>query len=289
MLTHAGFSYLHDQDAPPPPFLSAWKEALGGYPRTAVRTESGAVCALDWDGTLSRWSAAKPSSQKVSVSADARELLALGDACVVVSEKEGVTAYRDDGLHPLIASDVSAVSASDGALLVVSGNEIRMVDEHGAELRRWRADVGVSAVARADGNLLLGYGDGSIEVLSEAGDKLQEQRFEGLPSSPVARMAAGPMGSVIAGYADGTLGVWSLEGGVRLAVRKLHGAVTHLLFAEHRLFATTDLGDHGSIDFGTLQQDYCEVLRDVWSHVPVTWESGRAVLAPAPKGHRCAR
>jgi hypothetical protein len=44
-----------------------------------------------------------------------------------------------------------------------------------------------------------------------------------------------------------------------------------------------------AVDLGALEESYCEVLRSIWSQVPVIWEDGRLVMRPLHGDHRCAR
>jgi hypothetical protein len=102
-------------------------------------------------------------------------------------------------------------------------------------------------------------------------------------------MVEGPEGTLIAGYANGLVGIWSLANGARLEHDRLHGPVTNLLRRGSRLYAATELGEHLVLDLSVFDTSYCELMRRVWEAVPVVWERGVLVLRPPPDGHRCRR
>jgi len=52
---------------------------------------------------------------------------------------------------------------------------------------------------------------------------------------------------------------------------------------------TPYLGDRTTLDLRVFGQDYCDVVREVWSKTPVVWDEGAAVLRAPPSDHRCAQ
>ncbi|MFH0900121.1 MAG: hypothetical protein V2A73_05790, partial [Pseudomonadota bacterium] len=132
---------------------------------------------------------------------------------------------------------------------------------------------------------------GEIELLSLAGSSPKTRPafiFESTPASAVTRLAEGPMGTLIAGFASGDLGIWSLKNGARLDHFKLHGPLVHLLLQEDRLFAATELGSHLAMDLTVFMEEPCALLRRIWERVPISWEEGLPVLRPPPEHHRCS-
>ncbi|MFH0901243.1 MAG: hypothetical protein V2A73_11505, partial [Pseudomonadota bacterium] len=138
--------------------------------------------------------------------------------------------------------------------------------------------------------------------------------FEGVPASAVVSIIEGPPGTLVAGYANGFLGIWNLENGTLLDSAKLHGPVVHLLLdrraaasprsssarnnplierererdAAGKLYAVTELGDYFVWDLDAFYQEYCELLGNVWSQVPVVWQAGLPVVSLPPAWHKCA-
>jgi hypothetical protein len=95
------------------------------------------------------------------------------------------------------------------------------------------------------------------------------------------------MDTLIAGYANGLLGIWNLKDGKRLHDEHLHGAVLHLLLDGGRLYAATELGQHRVLDLRVFTQDYCSLVREIWSKVPFVWEGGLPVRRRPDPQHRC--
>ncbi len=93
---------------------------------------------------------------------------------------------------------------------------------------------------------------------------------------------------MIAGHSNGQLGIWSRVDGRKLRSVRLHGAVTHLAVDGTALHAVSELGHHTSLDLAIFEQDYCELMREVWAAIPVVWHNGRPAAREPPANHRCA-
>jgi hypothetical protein len=137
--------------------------------------------------------------------------------------------------------------------------------------------------------MLAGYRDGNIELIAAGSESAGRTiPFEHVPDSEVVRLELGPQSTVIAGYADGTLGMWDIVDGSRLGFTHVHGPVTMLTLVGQHIDAASDLGRATRWDLTSFYQDHCEVLRQVWSQVPVVWLNGQPQLQPPPAEHRCA-
>ena len=97
------------------------------------------------------------------------------------------------------------------------------------------------------------------------------------------------MKTLVAGFANGLVGIWLLENGRQLFSVRLHGAAAHLVLRKGKLHAGTELGQHISLDLSVFERSYCELVREVWASVPVVWKGGLPVRLPPPSGHRCRR
>ncbi|HOX42732.1 MAG TPA: protein kinase [Myxococcota bacterium] len=160
----------------------------------------------------------------------------------------------------------------------------------------WHGPAGLPVVAEprtpelalAD-RLAQGHPDGSLEVHPRvAGPGARPLALQGASASPVLRLLAGPPGSLVAGFADGTLAMWSLENGGLLDAARLHGPIVEVRLEGGRLSAATGLGDQRSWDVSALLAGRCELLRQVWRRVPVVWQAGRLVRLGPPAGHPCS-
>lgn len=173
--------------------------------------------------------------------------------------------------------------AVDGDGLLIAGEEaIWAHGADGAHEGSWPADRGVTALIRLGGGLAVGYGNGNVELLTAEGAGWAFD-LEDVPSAAVTGLLAGPEGTLVVGFADGTVGLWSLENGYRLHVVNLHGPVVHLARIGDALVAVSELGDRHTLDLRVFDRDYCQLLREVWAEVPVVWEGGAAVER-APSG-----
>ena len=165
----------------------------------------------------------------------------------------------------------------------------------GTPTHRFEASIGIAAIARIDADhLAVGYDNGNIELLTSRtatpGDVPTTRSgysFERTPSSPVTRILSGPMNTLIAGFGNGAVGVWSWRDGKRLADGRTHGPIEHLLLENHRLYAASALGQHLMWDLSTLYDERCTLLREVWASVPVVWQDARAITVPPPAKHPC--
>jgi hypothetical protein len=188
----------------------------------------------------------------------------------------------------LATGAAEAVGVGEDTVLIARDERISIVDLAGDPVGQRSAGVGITAIARNDRFLVVGYREGTIEAhaLDESGP-VPSDFFELAPSGPVIRIVTGPMDTVIAGYANGTVAMWNLVDGVRLDHARLHGPITHLGIEGHRLYAASALGRSMVWDLEVFSRDYCDVMRDVWREVQATWHSGRAVPQPPPDSHPC--
>lgn len=109
-----------------------------------------------------------------------------------------------------------------------------------------------------------------------------------VPSNAVTQMINGPPGTIVAGFANGEVGLWKLSNGARLILGHILGAVQHLALSEHRLYVVTDLGQFLVWDLDVFYGDRCRLMREVWKKVPVVWGDNRPEVARVPQEHPCA-
>ncbi len=64
--------------------------------------------------------------------------------------------------------------------------------------------------------------------------------MRGTRHSPVTRIAAGPAGTVAAGFANGEVALWNLRTGAVLLNARLHGGIIHLVAGPSGLVAASD-------------------------------------------------
>jgi hypothetical protein len=254
----------------------------------SIHREAGRLCLVRrTDDTLELWDLTADRKLFSDQLSGARDLLALPAGCVALTGRRQVRRYDAAGHFKDIASEATALGGHGETLLVAAGSRVLTFDGAGAPAGTLRGAEGAVALTRVGESLVLGFGNGTIEKVSTSGGR-SAIPLEDPPSSPVVRMLEGPSGTVVVGFANGVLGIWSLDNGLRLARVKLHGPVTHLLIEGGKLYASTELGSHRVVDLGVFDRDYCKLVRQLWRQVPTGWERGLPVLRPPPARHRCA-
>ncbi|MCE9575369.1 MAG: protein kinase [Deltaproteobacteria bacterium] len=287
VLTHAGWHVLPGGHAITGP-IPAWRRAIETA-RHADRGDGDALCLWTWDGEVALWSVAQDRQLAATAAPGVRAVFATPTACAIVgaggAQLLGTTGAR------VLDGDATAATWSGDELLIATSTQVLRFDATGARTGALPGRRDVTAVGRIGDAIVLGFDNGNLERLTAGATATlaPEIAFEETPANPVVRIVPGPLGTVIAGYADGLLGIWQLDNGVRLYAARLHGAVQHLARAGGRLLVATELGDVTAIDLSAFSLDYCELVRRVWDAVPVAWEGGLVVRRALPRDHACAR
>ena len=286
LLTHQGWQTVTPDGSPPPP--TAWRDELERSARFAsVSADGSNVCASTVDGKVQIWDRTRDERLVARAAPPVADLQALDNGCLVLIEGGEVKRLDPSGSWDTLHVGGTAIARSGSDILVAAGPEVFVHAGTGELLSSHPADVGVTALSRIGSRLLLGYREGRIEQLSTPSDPVLAREFEDVPASAVVRLIPGPMGTVIAGYASGDLGIWSLDDGVRLYGSHLHGPLVHLQQANGELHVASELGWSDVLDLGVFEMDYCDLMREVWAAVPVVWENGRPVPREPPATHRC--
>ncbi|MFH2005633.1 MAG: protein kinase [bacterium] len=289
--THRGWIHL-DTAKSFTPTPKRWRRALQQRARHASFSSDGRwMCALDFEEAVERWDLAGDKRVYRKAVGDLRHVQAVPGGCYTLSAQT-LRFWNAKGTpRVLIQQHATAMDWHAGRLTVAAGRALLTFDGHGKQVERVRkSDVGVTAIRQTRRGLVLGFRDGNIELLPEAVAKRRATfPFEGVPLSPVVSLLEGPQGTLVAGYANGLLGIWNLANGARFHAVRLHGPVLHLRVKGHRLYAATELGDHRTLDLSIFHLGYCKLLRQVWRATPALWEGGLPVLRRPPAGHRCNR
>ena len=288
LLGHLGWVSL-DPDVHTNPAPAAWTQAVEARAvQASVSANARCGCLYSDLGTLEVWETAGAAPRLSRPIGDLDRLVAAREGCATLSSGKA-TLHRLDGTSVELTADGRALTADAGGLLVATPTQVLSFSSEGDRVGTVDVGPAVSAVARSGDWLLLGYEDGNIErVTLSHGTARPGLHLEDTVSSEVLVLAAGPMGTVVAGYANGRVGLWSLDNGLLLEEASLHGPVMHLGVLGDSLVAATGLGDHLRWELDTLTMDRCELLRDVWDDVPVVWENGLPVPTLPPEAHECS-
>ncbi|MFH1810401.1 MAG: protein kinase [Pseudomonadota bacterium] len=210
-------------------------------------------------------------------------VLARTDGCLLLRGGE-VRQFSETGAEKLLRQGVSTMALSDASddLLLVAGDQLFVHDVQGALQVTIPVDGGVTAVASRGSHVLLGYANGSVEVLDRSGGSRTRTApvLEGTPSSAVTALAFGPMGTWMAGYSSGVVGIWDARSGALLLDAQLHGPVRHLRVDAGGVLAASELGSAiGPIDVFALPR--CKFLQQIQRDIPVQWREGLVERDPS--------
>ena len=286
LASHQGWRTLEEGEAESP--STAWREAVGHRARRAVEaSDHGLGCLLTFEDQLELWDLDRDRRLRAEALADLEQILITDRGCVSLANGQVRLQGRQE-TRTLARSTVAVARGDDETLLIAVGREIEMVSiDDGEVRRRLPAGAWVEAMLMLEDQVVIGFGDGGLEVMALDNAPEMSVAFDGTPASPPVALAAGPSGTVAAGYRSGDVGLWSLESGALLYRFRLHGPAIHLQVDEDHLYAASELGDARTLDLGILGLDECALLRHLWSRVPVIWHEGAAQRRPPPEDHRC--
>jgi WD40 repeat protein/serine/threonine protein kinase len=290
LLSHRGWVDLRTGDTVDGP-RTAWATQVETNARHASVGPNGALlCVRERSGAVMLWDLGEDRPLSSPAGVGFEEVVTGHDSCLARSDAAVTLLRRDGSATPLAlpgaVTSVAAFGGSDGGYLVAADRVLR-VDESGSIRGSWPTGPGVTAVGATDHHIVAGYRDGNLELRALGNDApVVTSAFEQVDASAVERILAGPPGTVVAGYANGSLGLWNLEDGARLVSARLHGRVVHLRVEAGKLYAATDLGDFLVWNLEAFYREYCELLAEVWADTPVVWQQGRAVEV-RPSTPRC--
>jgi dipeptidyl aminopeptidase/acylaminoacyl peptidase len=288
LLTHQGWLDLVRGTRARPARPRSWQLALERRARLAAAARGDAgLCIYTHSGTLELWDRDTDKKLLVRPVDRVRRLLALGGKRCVFLGGDRVGLYERSGAYRLLRQDASAIEEDNGQILVAARGRVVVLDPSGGEIASFKSGPGVSAIARTRSWLAVGFENGNIELIPTGAGQPPGFTFEQAPSSPVVRLVPGPMKTLIAGFANGQLGIWHLRDGSQLIHERLHGRVIHLKLDRGRLIAATEIGDHVVLDLSIFREGYCPLLRSIWSKVPLVWEGGLPILRAPPGDHVC--
>ena len=312
LLTHRGWSVLEPAASADHAVSAKWRTAVEEQARFASQSPDGRLlCMQTYDGGLELWDLAADRLLTERATPPIDEVLSIVGGCVARAKDEvwlfdAAAGTRElavagtptalgwtDGLEPATPPPSprtvrTGPAPRAGRVLVAAGAEVLLFDATGHAEGRYAVSPGASAVASSGGRLLLGYPDGSIDIVPiQPGAVRPSLVFEKIPSSPALRIAPGPLGTLFVGYGNGQVGVWAEDAGTLLRTAQLHGPVVHMRISAEKLYAASELGGFVVWDLSPFYRERCALLREVWEQVPVIWQRGQALERPPPSSHPC--
>ncbi|MFH0903166.1 MAG: WD40 repeat domain-containing protein, partial [Pseudomonadota bacterium] len=259
-------------------------------PTSEPKTEPKIEPKIEPKDGIEIWDRAKDELLATATVSKLESLIAIDNACLARADGKAIVVDREGRARVLAAQGVTAAAWDNGQILLAMPGKVLVLDPtgEGKEQASYSAGLGVTAIARADGWLVLGFKEGQMELVPiAAGQAKPSFTFEDVAPNPVVRLLEGPMGTIVAGFSGGLVGIWSLKNGTALFRAKLHGQAAHLLIKDEKLYAVTTLGDYLVLDLDVFHEPYCDLLAEVWRRVPVVWEDGLPVRRSPPATHQC--
>jgi WD40 repeat protein len=250
------------------------------------------VCVEEPFGHVSLWK----NDQKLAVQQVSRVVRAeaFPGGCIVIrllaspnGEADESFLLRPDGRFEKLPYRVSVAAWVNGALLLAAEKTVRVLDRDLHEQSAYPIRASAWAVSQNDDTIAAGFVQGGVTLISKSGREVPALELQ--PSRAPHVIAFGPGHTLIVGYGDGGLGIWSTIDGSRLDFVNLSGDVSAVRVVGDDLFALTSRGDTFTMSLAPLTADYCDLLREVWGKMPLLWNEGRLATSPAPRDHRCAR
>lgn len=296
LLTHRGWSSLEAGVVKTRDAETAWEGRLEEVARTAALSRSGGtLCVRTHEDQLELWDVVGDKRLSSAPLKRFRAVRALEGGCVTLANR-AVRFHPRQGskVRELRGGRVSAIAVdeqADDEVLLASEGHVLVLSTEGEERERYDTGPRARAMLRTDLWLVVGFENGSLELFPRSeGGRRPVFSFQETPSSPVASLLIGPSDTLVAGFANGLLGLWDLNSGCSLWQGQLHGSVVHLSRSGPELFAATDLGDFRTVDLSTFEVDECELLEQVWQRAPFVWRGSAPVPSDPPTDHpRCSR
>ena len=272
----------------------AWEASLTDGQTSAVMSgDGGLVCVQRQDKQIEFWDV-KNNASLGTVASKSTRMLGLTSGCVFMAD-DGVRVVDARGSWKSLELPgiPRAIGVGGGDVLVVTTKVVSRFAPDGRLLLSIPTSGNVTALTitqEEDGEemLVLGYPEGNLELRTLEGD-IRNITFRQVPSSPAVRVIPGPDGTLLVGYGNGVVGLWSLEDGSLINKHRLHGRAEHLLLKGSRFYAATDLGAHLTWDLQAFTVGRCSMVRKVWDRTEVTWQRGRVVAQPPPADDSCAQ
>lgn len=289
VFTHLGWISLDPSSSARKYPETGWRRAVENNARQASESGDGnTLCIGTDDDTLELWDI--PSDKRVFKSSlpYIEKVLSVPGGCVTLAKGQ-VRLYGRNGKYKQLHEKASAIAWSRKQILVAAQRKVLVFSRQGKRQASYPADVGVTAMLRAGDWLVLGYIEGNIEMVPTVhGLEKPTFSFEDVPSSRVETMISGPMETLIVGYANGLMKIWSLNNGTSMHHIQLHGPIVHMILRGGNLYTVSELGDYRVVDMSVFYKDYCDLLREVWQKVKIGWEAGLPATLPPPENHPCS-
>ena len=261
---------------------AAWRSAVENEARLVSQSNDGRMlCLVSWHGLFELWDVAEDRVLYSDSPPPTNRLAAVPGGCIVHTADGRARLIRADATSAMLAEHATAVGHGPDEILVASDGQVATFTFSGEPLGTFDTGVEQRALARVHDRMVVGLSSGSLLVYEPQDRTRPPLGMRGTPPSPVTRIAAGPTGTVAAGFANGEVAMWDLATGAVLLNARLHGAIIHLVAGPSGLVAASDLGQHLMWDLAPLVQPRADLLHSIRYAVPAVWEDGQPIVRGA--------
>jgi WD40 repeat protein len=266
-----------------------WMKRIENQTHTASQSgDGGVLCVQTYDNHLELWNLALDRQITTVELAATNPPLALADGCVAVERGGRTILVRTNGKVLELRNDGEALSVADGEILIAGAGRLTAHDANGTITWEKQLPTDVCTLTKIKSLLVLGHDNGALTASPLDESPHRHTELKDVPRVQTSCLIPGPTGTVIAGFVDGGIGMWSLESGLRFLSKRLHGPIKFLFVEQGQLHAASELGDVLSVPLKLVDEEYCELMIDVWSKIPIVWEDGYVVAQPPPTNHPCS-
>jgi len=266
VLTHNGWFRWRSEEEVPDDESQAWREAIPEQARQVSESPDGRyLCVQTFGSELEIWDVLRDKPLFLEKLTGLSRVLAIPGGCISLAGGH-VRLYDTASSFVDLRSEAEAIGWHRGEILVAARGRVFSFDLSGHQTGSREAAPEMAAVARVHGRLVVGFRDGRLEFPGEP-HLPAPSGFQESPPQPVSLLIEGPNNTLVAGYANGFVGLWSMEDGMLLDSTHLHGPVRHLVLAAPYLHILTELGDYLAWDLSVFHMSYEELLKEVraWS------------------------
>jgi hypothetical protein len=251
----------------------------------SVSRLDSAFCILGAQGRLELWNVGATTPSLALHVPNAEKVQVVPDGCVTVGAASAAWHTRT-GPRDLPPGTVAVAWSERRGLIAASGTDLYLVDSNGFH-RQAGMSGGVAALLDTGETVVVGHDDGAVEVRTWSMPESIASQFDSTPPATVSLLRSAAAGTVVAGFIDGSVGLWDPTSGRKHLHRYAFGQVIDALTTDLGVVAITDLGDHTSLDLSVLQLPYCALMRQVWAEAPLVWQDGVLHVRAGAPGHPC--
>jgi hypothetical protein len=260
-------------------------EARGKYVSSSSRHT---LCVQTHDDQLELWNTKSDQRLWQKRITHLKKIVALPTGCLSLANGKAIL-HPVEGLVKPLADNVTAIASNEKEIWIATANKIYAFNDSGQSLFSFSIPKpGVTAILPFDHKLLLGYFDGHLEEVSfELHNVFSFKHLSTIAPFPVAELFLGPMNTIILAYTNGLVALYNENNDQILLQFPLHGGAKYVFQSKDWLYLISELGEIRKVDIRPFKLSYCDLMRELWKYIPVTWKEGDVMYQKIPSCHRC--